>query len=218
VGTDTAVVDPADTVTGCETVLLPDDDGDGVTAPQDCDDGDAAIHPGATDRAGDGIDQDCSGADTPAPPPPPRQDRDGDGSLAPADCDDGDPGRFPGAVDVPADGIDQDCSGADAAPAQMGATVQNRWLVARRKTRVAALKVRNAPAGATVVVRCKGGGCTFKRKRLTATGGVARLTRLFPKALKVGARITVKISAPGYVAKRVRYTVRSGKIPKVKLG
>jgi choline-sulfatase len=37
----------------------------------DCDDGDARVHPGAVDVPGDGVDQDCSGADTPAPPPEP---------------------------------------------------------------------------------------------------------------------------------------------------
>jgi hypothetical protein len=70
-GADTAVVDPLDTVTSCETVRLPDADADGVTAPQDCNDQNPAIHPGAVDVPGDGVDQDCTGADTAGPPPPP---------------------------------------------------------------------------------------------------------------------------------------------------
>jgi hypothetical protein len=44
-----------------------DIDGDHVEPPLDCDDGNPAIRPGAPDAPGDGIDQDCNGADTPLP-------------------------------------------------------------------------------------------------------------------------------------------------------
>lgn len=40
-----------------------DRDGDGVAAPLDCNDANRAVHPGATDKRDDGIDQDCSGRD-----------------------------------------------------------------------------------------------------------------------------------------------------------
>lgn len=46
-----------------------DRDGDGMGAHfggHDCDEGDAARHPGAPERAGDGVDQDCDGADLPS--------------------------------------------------------------------------------------------------------------------------------------------------------
>jgi len=63
IGNDTAIVDVADTVASCETVLLPDVDGDGVPVTLDCNDGNAAVRQGATDVPGNGIDEDCSGAD-----------------------------------------------------------------------------------------------------------------------------------------------------------
>jgi len=40
-----------------------DDDGDGVPRTRDCDDGDPAIHPGASDPSDDGVDWDCNGVD-----------------------------------------------------------------------------------------------------------------------------------------------------------
>ena len=40
-----------------------DDDSDGVCSGRDCDDGDATVFPGATEVPGDGVDQDCDGAD-----------------------------------------------------------------------------------------------------------------------------------------------------------
>ncbi|MEQ1567791.1 MAG: putative metal-binding motif-containing protein [Myxococcota bacterium] len=104
-------------------------DGDGVSAPSDCDDADSAVYPGATEVC-DGADQDCDGtvdedaadaltftldadhdgygvdADpvTGCAPPP-------DHVAAAGDCDDSDASVFPGASEV-CDGADQDCDGA----------------------------------------------------------------------------------------------------------
>ena len=55
-----------------------------VSNKTDCSDGNAAIHPGATDTPNDGIDQDCSGSDATTPPPP-AADADGDGVPDTAD-------------------------------------------------------------------------------------------------------------------------------------
>jgi len=88
----------------------PDQDKDGYTVSQgDCDDDDDSIHPGASEIANDGIDQDCNGSDLIQ-----EVDRDGDGFTASqGDCNDNDSSIHPGAIDIANDGIDQDCNGSD---------------------------------------------------------------------------------------------------------
>jgi hypothetical protein len=50
--------------------MPPDADGDGSRADVDCNDASAAVHPGAVEVCGDGIDQECSGGDMACPQPP----------------------------------------------------------------------------------------------------------------------------------------------------
>jgi hypothetical protein len=133
-----------------ETQGFADDDGDSygdVTEPRlvceagavvfnadDCDDTDVTIFPGASELCGDGIDQDCSGADTPSVPLFADLDEDGFGDAfdlsgstgcpdAPAfatnndDCDDTTDAVRPNAAEVCDNSIDDDCDGAtDEAP------------------------------------------------------------------------------------------------------
>ena len=189
VGNDTATVDALDSTVGCETVVRPDDDLDGSPAPIDCDDHNPAVHPGAVDVPGDGIDQDCSGADTPAP---------GGGG--------GTGGGGTGA------------GGGTTPPVvrRIEAPVRNRWIVKRRATKVTAFSVSGAPAGARVTVTCAGKGCPFaKRSRQVPANGKAGFTAaLEGHRLKPGAVIEIRITAPGAIGKVVRYTVRKGKLPK----
>jgi len=94
----------------CDGVDGVDRDQDGVASVAsggaDCNDGDPAVHPGAVEEPGDGIDNDCSDGDAPC-------DADADGELVPAcggaDCDDRN-SLVPADVEV-CDGIDTDCDG-----------------------------------------------------------------------------------------------------------
>ena len=81
----------------------------------DCNDNNVSIHPGATDICGDGIDQDCSGADLACPVVDNDIDNDGYNSVASGgtDCNDNNASINPGATDICGDSIDQDCSGSD---------------------------------------------------------------------------------------------------------
>jgi hypothetical protein len=101
----------------CDTVadngLIFDADGDGFVSidscplgtGDDCNDGDAAIHPGAAEICGDLIDQDCAGGDLSCL----DVDNDGDGQTENAgDCDDADPANFSGNPEI-CDGADNDC-------------------------------------------------------------------------------------------------------------
>ncbi len=98
-----------------------DGDGDGFSA-DDCNDGDASIHPGVDDPC-DGVDNDCdSETDEDAPPVYADSDHDGFGDASTPlacdaggvanarDCDDTNPDTFPGADEV-CNRLDDDCDG-----------------------------------------------------------------------------------------------------------
>jgi hypothetical protein len=94
-----------------------DADGDGFPAGaargEDCDDGNPAINPDATDIIGDDRDQNCDGLD--------GTDVDADGQASAAsgglDCNDRDAMVFYGAADTAGDAVDADCDGVDGVDA-----------------------------------------------------------------------------------------------------
>jgi len=139
-GMDTCIVDADDDGYVADTSLLVPtangvctDSGEGQTTDPDgdCDDADATIHPGATELAGDGVDQDCDLTELC------YTDVDGDGyrpddlstvssdnldcsgtgeatsALPTGDCDDTNAAFNPDEVELAADGLDQNCDGAE---------------------------------------------------------------------------------------------------------
>ena len=122
---DGSLVDEFDDTDGDGTpdCIEDDSDGDGDLDATDCAPDDPSIYTGAAEVPDDGVDQDCSGADTVTC----WEDQDGDGHggaidvleidgdcdedlLAELDddCDDDDPTTYPGAPEL-CDGVDNDC-------------------------------------------------------------------------------------------------------------
>lgn len=86
-----------------------DADGDGhLVSAGDCNDDDGTIYPGATEKCGDGIDQDCNGSDMLCPE---DIDDDGDGFTEnQGDCNDSDASIHSGATEI-CDELDNNCDG-----------------------------------------------------------------------------------------------------------
>jgi hypothetical protein len=111
-------------------------------------------------------------------------------------------------------------------PEDVPATVRNSWLAFKKFTRVRRLSLRKLPDNARVTVRCKTKqrrlqkrSCPFKRKSYKAKRSTLNLAKPFRKRkrrLPVRTRITITISAPAHVTKRVTFTVRKRKLPSVK--
>ena len=102
-----------------------DEDGDGYTIDEDCDDGDASIHPNAVEVC-DSIDNNCDGQVDEGVTIDFYLDNDGDGfghesdviqaceipsgyAFNGTDCDDEEPSAFPGNPEI-CDGLDNDCN------------------------------------------------------------------------------------------------------------
>jgi len=190
-----------------------DRDRDGALEPGDCDDGNAAIRPGALDVPEDGVDQDCLDGDAV------NLDRDRDGFTRPSDCRDDRADINPVRVDIPGDAVDQDCKGGPAPFTTLASGISGFFALFRTHTKVTALSVRDAPAGGKLTLTCKrkAKGCPIKRRTRTIKTAKDRinLVRGLRKAeLRAGVRLRVVVSKPGFIGLVTTWAVRAGKPPR----
>jgi hypothetical protein len=182
-GSDTATLDAADVAHGCETAIV-DADGDASSTPADCDDGNPAVYPGATDVAGNGIDEDCSGADAPTEAPPATN----NGTPAPT-------------APLPIRQLPTKVQSKFRAALR---TVVLKLVVVDGPP----------PTSIRIACIGKKNGCPFKTKTLAAKTETTSLTKLFKNAtLKPGAVIEVRVTQPSAIGKVFRFTIRKKKAP-----
>jgi hypothetical protein len=98
-----------------------------------------------------------------------------------------------------------------AAPALVAARVANRFAAGRAFARVLRLAVRDAPAGATLQLRCTGRGCP--RTRITRRGTTANFAPALKRSrLRIGSVLEVRVTAPGTIGRVVRFTVAKRRV------
>lgn len=170
----------------------PDGDGDGVPEPPDA-------CPGVKGSLANG----CN----PTPPPPPCANNDGDSR-----CDDNGDDKCVGENSTGRDANNNGCLDLR--------TFSPDWIFkpgsyfVRRGGRVVLLGlsierfgVRGLPNGARVVVTCSRRACRRMSKR-APRGGRVLFGQLHGDKLKAGVKVTIRVSAPGYVGRARIYTIQ----------
>jgi len=111
---------------------------------------------------------------------------------------------------------------ATPAPLRISSGITARWRVSRTSTKVTTLTVAAIPAGATIQLICSGkkGPCPFKRLSKSFAKAVAKVSLLpllkkSKRTFKIGAKLELRITAPGKIGRSQTFTIRAGKAPKV---
>ncbi len=158
----------------------------------------------------------------------------GDGATAPGDAVTHAFGRA-GAFTVTAsaaDGVGNVAAAqrqiliSDTRPRRIDATVQSKWgFSQQRKKRfyLFRLRVVAPPKGSAVQVRCAGKGCRFQSRRFTKRRrnaitpyklvGAKKVVKQKRRRFRAGQTVQVRITAPGFVGKVVKWKLKKGRQP-----
>ena len=196
-----------------------DNDGDGLTDfPADPDCGSANDNSEAPEVAAcaDGTDNDGDG----------RIDLDDPGCTSASDDSEIDPaaeqppsdtGSTPPATtetreaDPPAAATDGIPAAAAPRPLAPFPIVRLQGRLTSSGARITRLEVR-APAGSTIVVRCRGRRCPVTRVRRVSGARYVRVHEL-ERRLPAGTRVGVSVTKPGWIGKHTRFRIRRGRAP-----
>ena len=154
----------------------------------------------------------------PLPAPPGPVDADGDGFSVGQDCNDADPGVRPGGFEVRGNRVDENCDGRDEDLPAINSGVSSEFRVDGKRFAIRKLRARNVLSTARVELQCAGRRCPITRVRVARRqGNHANLARALGdrarRGFRAGQTLEVRITAPGYIGKVVRYRLRRGRIP-----
>jgi hypothetical protein len=139
-----------------------------------------------------------------------------DGQVDTVDCG-------PGTDTVNADKVDivKNCESGPSILPKVRATgiVNHVWSVTGNKTKAVTLRVTGIkPPGATLTMVCRGSGCPFKSRKTTAKGSSVNLLPLLQgHVMQTGTVLSLVIGAPGRTGKFISFTMRTQRIPKVRV-
>jgi hypothetical protein len=185
-------------------------DDDGSSPPADCDDGNAAIRPGAPD-VNNGINDDCAGLTDP--------DRDSDGHARPpegGDCDDARARVNPGARDVRGNRVNEDCRGGAAPFRRLRSDTDYSYNFSGSGILITTpLAVKGVPRGARVALTCRrsnGNRCGKFRERRRRRP--VAFEQMRGKQLPAGTVIVIRVTKRNHIGRFIEITIRRGRDPR----